>query len=95
MKLTSDNSEEEETEFSVKNVQVRGGYVLHIGSVEGRLAVGDRVVLNVDSVRRRPIMSNHTGTHVLNFALRQVLGMFIYHFYQKSFYKSVISIFIA
>lgn len=66
--------EDDGTEFCVKNVQVRGGYVLHIGSVDGSLKVGDKVKLIVDHVRRRPIMSNHTGTHVLNFALRQVLG---------------------
>ncbi|KAI1890024.1 hypothetical protein AGOR_G00168960 [Albula goreensis] len=36
--------------------------------------VGDRVTLHVDEARRRPIMSNHTATHILNFALRGVLG---------------------
>ena len=65
---------DEETEFSVKNVQVRAGYVLHIGNIEGSLKVGDKVKLFVDQSRRRPIMSNHTATHVLNFALRKVLG---------------------
>ncbi|XP_067937856.1 alanine--tRNA ligase, cytoplasmic-like [Watersipora subatra] len=64
----------EGTEFCVKNVQVRGGYVLHVGAIEGSLHVGDKVTCQVDQVRRRPIMSNHTGTHVLNFALRKVLG---------------------
>ena len=153
----------EGTEFCVKNVQVRGGYILHIGSVEGSIKVGDKVRCQVDhvsmgkflygggirssllrcsdmlcsirnmyldfpsffyhlmcwlalvlskkqpshitmeqsvlryvctfvvylfshailyynlpyvlfQVRRRPVMSNHTGTHVLNFALRKVLG---------------------
>ncbi|XP_013389030.1 alanine--tRNA ligase, cytoplasmic [Lingula anatina] len=65
---------DEEFEFVVKNVQVRGGYVLHIGSVEGTLKVGDSVKLAIDEGRRRPVMSNHTGTHMLNFALRKVLG---------------------
>lgn len=37
-------------EFSVKNTQVRGGYVLHIGTVYGSLRVGDRVTLHVDEV---------------------------------------------
>ena len=40
----------QETEFRVKNVQVRGGYVLHIGSVEGTLMVGDKVKLQIDEV---------------------------------------------
>lgn len=31
------------TEFSVKNVQVRGGYVVHIGSLEGSLRKGKRL----------------------------------------------------
>ncbi|XP_034231223.1 alanine--tRNA ligase, cytoplasmic [Thrips palmi] len=65
---------DESTEFSVKNVQVRGGYVLHIGSVEGTLKVGDSVALHLDGARRQLIMKNHTGTHVLNYALRAVLG---------------------
>lgn len=38
-------------EFSVKNTQVRGGYVLHVGTVYGTLKVGDRVTLHVDEVR--------------------------------------------
>uniref|UniRef100_A0A671SCZ4 Alanine--tRNA ligase n=1 Tax=Sinocyclocheilus anshuiensis TaxID=1608454 RepID=A0A671SCZ4_9TELE len=53
---------------------VRGGYVLHIGTVYSTLKVGDRLTLHVDEARRRPIMSNHTATHILNFALRSVLG---------------------
>lgn len=65
----------EGTEFTVKNVQVRGGYVIHLGNVEGTLRVGDEVKLSIDQSRRRLIMSNHTGTHVLNYALRQVVGM--------------------
>jgi alanyl-tRNA synthetase len=60
--------------LSVKNVQIRGGYVLHIGTVEGMLCEGDEVSLHLDTSRRRLVMNNHTGTHVLNFALRSVLG---------------------
>lgn len=43
--------------------------------MEGTLRVGDEVKLSIDQSRRRLIMSNHTGTHVLNYALRQVVGM--------------------
>ncbi|XP_072290586.1 alanine--tRNA ligase, cytoplasmic [Eucyclogobius newberryi] len=68
------DSTEDRMEFTVKNTQVRGGYVLHIGTVYGTLKVGDIVTLQVDETRRRPIMSNHTATHILNFALRGVLG---------------------
>ena len=48
--------------------------MLHIGTIEGTLRVGDKLHLNVDQERRKPVMNNHTGTHVLNYALRQVLG---------------------
>lgn len=65
---------DESVEFTVKNVQVRGGFVIHIGVVEGTLKKGDQVSLNIDESRRRLIMNNHTGTHILNFALRKVLG---------------------
>lgn len=34
----------------MKNTQVRGGYVLHIGTVYGSLKVGDRLILHVDEV---------------------------------------------
>ncbi|XP_013876050.1 alanine--tRNA ligase, cytoplasmic [Austrofundulus limnaeus] len=72
--LREDDNAEDRMEFSVKNTQVRGGYVLHVGTVYGTLKVGDRVTLHVDEARRRPIMNNHTATHILNFALRGVLG---------------------
>ncbi|CAH2351736.1 alanine--tRNA ligase, mitochondrial [[Candida] railenensis] len=62
-------------EFNVTNVQVYGGYVLHTGSlVEGSIAVEDEVISTYDELRRWPIRNNHTGTHVLNYALREVLG---------------------
>lgn len=62
-------------EFDVSNVQLYGGYVLHTGSlVEGTLKVSDSVIATYDELRRWPIRNNHTGTHVLNYALREVLG---------------------
>ncbi|XP_021735180.1 alanine--tRNA ligase-like [Chenopodium quinoa] len=61
--------------FKVSNVQAFGGFVLHIGSSEtGRLSVGDKVTCKVDYNRRQLIAPNHTCTHMLNFALREVLG---------------------
>ena len=66
---------EEETEFEVREVKVHGGYVIHIGRVGcGTLNVGDRLKLQIDEQRRKHIMNNHTGTHVLNYALRSVLS---------------------
>ncbi|XP_052816323.1 alanine--tRNA ligase, cytoplasmic-like isoform X1 [Mya arenaria] len=64
---------EEDVEFTVRNVQVRGGYVLHIGVIEGTLRVGDTVRQAIDEKRRCAVMKNHTGTHMLNFGLRSVL----------------------
>lgn len=59
----------------VDNVQLYGSFVLHVGQVtDGSVAVGDSITCRVDYVRRAPIASNHTMTHVLNFALREVLN---------------------
>ncbi|KAK2548129.1 Alanine--tRNA ligase, partial [Acropora cervicornis] len=66
--------DDEEVEFSVSNVQVHGGYVLHVGAIEGTLRVGDMLKCQIDEQRRRVVMNNHTATHVLNFSLRRELG---------------------
>jgi len=77
----SENIEQDQDalEFIVKNVQVRGGYILHVGTLSSDnesslLKVGDTVFLHVDTERRHQVMNNHTGTHVLNFGLRKVIG---------------------
>ena len=62
-------------ELEVQNVQVYAGYVLHTGYLKyGNLSVEDEVICEYDELRRWPIRNNHTGTHILNFALREVLG---------------------
>lgn len=66
--------DDEDTEFSVKEVQLQGGYVIHIGTLCGTLKVGDKMKLLIDEERRKLIMNNHTGTHILNFALRKALA---------------------
>ncbi|KAM3510669.1 hypothetical protein MY11210_005704 [Beauveria gryllotalpidicola] len=62
-------------EFKVMDVQNFGGYVLHSGYIEyGALSSGDEVICEYDELRRSPIRNNHSGTHILNHALREVLG---------------------
>ncbi|CAF2081565.1 unnamed protein product [Brassica napus] len=63
--------------FNVCNVQIFGGFVLHIGYLSketGVVSVGDKVTCKVDYERRKLIAPNHTCTHMLNFALKEVLG---------------------
>lgn len=67
-------NDDDATEFLVDRVFNRGGYILHIGVVEGTLKVGDLINSTIDIVRRRLTMNNHSATHALNHSLLKVLG---------------------
>jgi alanyl-tRNA synthetase len=51
-----------------------GGLIVHRGTLHGRLRVGETVDAVVDAERRAHTMRNHTGTHLLHRALRDVVG---------------------
>jgi len=62
-------------ELVINDVQVYGGYILHSGVIsKGSVSVGANVQCLVDYDRRRDVAPNHSMTHVLNAALREVLG---------------------
>ena len=61
--------------FTVTDTQKPlGGLVVHRGTLRGRLRVGETVEAVVDAARRADTMRNHTGTHLLHRALRNVVG---------------------
>ncbi|KAL8003229.1 putative translation protein, beta-barrel domain superfamily [Plasmopara halstedii] len=64
--------------LDVDAVESYAGYVMHMGQItSGSIKVGDIVECRVDYIRRAKIAPNHTMTHALNFALRQVLGVVV------------------
>ena len=68
--------ETDTAKFLVTDVEKnKGGKFMHYGKlVEGELSVGEQVRASVDIERRTAIMRAHSATHLLDMALRRVLG---------------------
>jgi alanyl-tRNA synthetase len=65
----------ENARFVVRDTQKIGASFAHIGVLEsGELRVGNVLDAQVDAERRQAIVLNHTATHLLHAALRQILG---------------------
>uniref|UniRef100_A0A3Q3FS25 alanine--tRNA ligase n=1 Tax=Kryptolebias marmoratus TaxID=37003 RepID=A0A3Q3FS25_KRYMA len=60
--------------FPVEAVHRAGGYVVHQVTAVDSLKTGDQIQLHLDQAHRMSCMVKHTATHILNFALRKVLG---------------------
>ena len=65
----------DDSSFVVNDTQKSGKANIHIGHMHnGEISIGDKVASIVDSERRAAIMLNHSATHLMHAALRQVLG---------------------
>ena len=61
--------------FVVADTQKSGNTIVHFGKVKsGRVKVGCKAEARVDADRREAIILNHSATHLMHAALRQVLG---------------------
>ncbi len=64
-----------DVELAVRDTQKQGDAFLHRIQVQkGRVVVGDKLEACIDKLRRRRIADNHSATHLLHAALRQILG---------------------
>ncbi len=69
------NGDDEHGVLEILDTLRCGGYVLHRARVErGHVRTGDRAEVSIEHRRRGMIAANHTGTHLLNLALRRVAG---------------------
>ena len=66
-------------EFSVTNVQIHGGYVLHVGAIEGTLKVGDQMKCQIDEVCILHNISNLTASWTTEL---QVFGPYSHDWHQ-------------
>jgi len=61
--------------FEVQDTQKQGNTFIHFGVMsEGTLKTGEQLVARVDKARRQAIVLNHSATHLMHKALRDVLG---------------------
>ena len=71
-------------DLEVVDVVHHGPWVLHRLERSSPFPVGERVHAKIDAARRTQLMQHHTATHLLNGALREVLGP---HVWQAGAYK--------
>ncbi len=63
-----------DAQFFVSNTVSKGGLYVHEGKLIGKLSEGDTVFAGYDLNRRGLLARNHTATHLLDAALKEVLG---------------------
>lgn len=61
-------------EFVVSDTQKLGNAFAHKGTVKGVIHKGDKAAAKIDDTKRTSIRKNHSATHLLHAALREVLG---------------------
>ena len=62
-------------DITVTDTKKNDGVYIHVATVnDGTVSVGDTVTLSIDTERRNSIRRNHSATHILQAALRSVLG---------------------
>ena len=67
--------EGEDCKIAVTDVKKQNGKFLHKGKVlSGAVSVGDKVTTKIDAAKREAIRRNHTAVHLIQAALRKVLG---------------------
>ena len=62
------------TSYEVSAVQQLSSARAHCLPVDAQISVGDEVTLSIDPTRRRPIEGHHTATHLLHWALHEVVS---------------------
>lgn len=60
--------------FKVLDTQKKGAIIAHKTKVSGHIRVGETLCAAIDTIRRNKVRANHSATHLLQYALRKVLG---------------------